>query len=127
MSRLAWWAKTNSRSRDIHLAYFLRPKVVLWHECESSEGAQSARIVNIPPGFFTHFTMQRRNRLFARINSTPGKLEFRHRFHLVSQEHRLTADQNRIDTGSSEISLVVANWFAKSRDHVLVQFLSHLY
>jgi hypothetical protein len=61
----------------VDCAEFFCPKIIFRHIAKPSERAQATRRADAPAGFLKNLAMQRWDRMFAGIDPTSGKLEFR--------------------------------------------------
>lgn len=79
MARLGGGPHTQSRPGQINGANFFRPQAVFGHKRKPPERPKAARGADMPAGFFHHLAVQRRDRVFAFVNTATGQLVFRRR------------------------------------------------
>lgn len=106
-----------NRPRDVNMADFFRPEIVLRHIGKPPECSQPARSGNPPAGLFHHFAVQRPGCTFARIDSATGKLHVRRLTQLARQQEPPAQRQHRVSAWSHDVLLLCTRRMADPSDH----------
>lgn len=118
MSRLGGWGASQRWARQIDRADLFCPKAIIRHIAKPPKRPEPPRIGDVPTGFLHHLAVQRRQRVFPRINATAGQLEFVVGFCLMGQQNIIAPQQNAVDTGAAAIDLARHHGLAIASDHV---------
>lgn len=117
VASLCWGPQFRDRPRHVNGAQLFRPETVVLHIGKPAVGSQPGWGPDTPSGFFHHFTVQRGDGVFARVNSTAGQLVFGVRAGLKGQKQRLTRQQHRINPRSAAILRGLINRLSVTADH----------
>ncbi len=117
MTFLGRWSQPQRGLGQVDRADLFCPAVIFGHVAKPAEDTEPLRSGDAPAGLFHHLAVQRGQRVFARINAAPGKLELVIRFSLMGQQDVIATQQDGIDAGAAAVDLAALHRLAIASDH----------